>query len=239
MLNRVKTAITDSSAYRTVSTSVSGLFHSTNNANIPVEHTRFKSATELSAIATAIDALDEKRQRLTKIAESSGDGSNEYATCEVIANVILMSREKIEVFNASPYKPTQLENMEEMLKLTGELKGIINISDDDNRVLESMTLDKPYAKNVVVQGGLFALPALPLVVFGPGILVGGLALAGYALAKPANDYLTSSKVIDWDTESKSLIMNFIDAVDTANKALDRDINRMKEDAAHNNILEFK
>jgi hypothetical protein len=47
-----------------------------------------------------------------------------------------------------------------------------------------------------------------------------ISVAGSAaLSKPANDYLTSAKIISWDTESKDMVMAFVEVVDKANKNL--------------------
>lgn len=183
------------------------------------EHTRFYSSNEMNGIREVLEKLNDKRFSLKKIADEKGVQSEEFASYMIINRIMDEAGKIISDYNQSPSKPDQFSNIKDLVDLTTRLKTLVAVSEQDKQTLNSVAMDKPIAKNAAVTSALFAVPAIPLaLMLGPvGVLIGVAGSA--ALSKPANDYLTSAKIISWDTESKDMVMAFVEVVDKANKNL--------------------
>jgi hypothetical protein len=228
MLNRVTTTTT--SAYQ----SVMGIFGSTAPQAAAPAPTRFKSAAELSSIAVILDKLIVKKDKLKKAADIKGAESNEFATFTLMDHFINLVTAEIAKFNDLPFKPDLLANYKEMHDLTTALHNIVVITPRQAETLNSITMDKPVIRSTVLKVGLLALPVIPVILLGPGAWAAALGVGGFFAMKPADDFLTSIKAIDWDTESKELLTDFIEVTKKANANLAR---YLELEEPHNNNAE--
>ncbi len=183
--------------------------------------TRFSSAVELKGIAEILEKIHTKKEGLKKIADEKGAGSDEFATYEILDHLLNVTRDKISEFNGLDIKRDIYSNIKDMCDLTAQLKAIITVTEKDKEALNSVTIDKPIAKNATLGAALVATPVVALAVIGSGGLALLAGVGALALMKPANDYLTQAKVITWDTESKELVLSFIDTVNKTNVNLSK------------------
>ena len=216
MIGRVTKTVTDSSVYQ----NVSGFFSQPANANQPsAVHTRFHSAVELSEVAKILDKLIAKKDQLKKLADTKGNQSEEFATYTVMNHVIEQAHEHITAFNALPMKPDMFSNLKDMQGLMQQLHDILTVSEQDQETVNSVFKDKPLARNAALTVAMLSLPVLPFFVFGASAAAALWGVSGLLAIKPTNDYLLSVKAINWDTESKELLMGFIETVDKTNTSL--------------------
>lgn len=232
MLRKVQDQIKSSVPYQYVSKNAASLFAQTPAETKEIEYTRFNSSVEVRDVCDALTKLVDKQARLQKEAEEAGDYSNEAETLHVLTNIINAAQEKVDDFNSQEIKKDMMSNIKDMHGLMQSMIEIIQITDEDEQKLDSVQTDKPLFKNYGISAGLLSLSTLPLFLLGPGAAALILGFGGLVLAKPANDYLTSKKVINWDTESKQLYLNFIESVDKANTHLSDYI--AKHEVSHDN-----
>lgn len=212
MLNRAKT----------LTNQVASFFKSTPPTQpfVPA-HTRFSSAVELKAIADALQKINAKKDSLRKLADEKGVESPEEATYAILNHILEITKERVTAFNAAGYKKDDYSNVRDMYELTAQLKAIVLVSEDDKEKLNSVTVDKPIAKNATIGAAFVAAPVAAVAIVASGGLALLAGVGALALMRPANDYLTKEKVISWDTESKELVLSFIDVVDKTNVELSK------------------
>lgn len=182
-------------------------------------HTRFTSARELQEVADQLDKIAAKREQLHKIAIENGDESNEAAARDVLQQLLNIVREQIDKFNQQPGKADMRGNIVDMFDLTEGLKEAVKVASAEQAVINSVTLDKPFVKNTAITAGVLAAPSIPLLMMSPPLGILYLGASSYFMAKPTSDLLEKAKIINWDTESKELVQNFINAVEAANASL--------------------
>lgn len=219
MLNRITDSITDSSPYQ----SVVGFFSQNHHVAITPAPTRFTSAAELSDIAAIFNKLLIKKDKMKIAADTKGPQSNEYATHAVMQHFINLVQTEIDKFNALPYKPDLISNYRDMQTFSNSLITLLVISPKDEETLNSVTMDKPMVRSTVLKLGVFTLPVLPVLLLGPGAWAAALGVGAFFAMKPADDFLTSIRAIDWDTESKELLQDFINATKKAHEQLTKGI----------------